>query len=181
MKRRIVFTLLAVFILAAVASAQEDEDIRNVPLDEGIHRRVEMFWMWRMTEVLELDEETAARLFPAIQRYERQIRQIQRETADVMLNLRRTTTRGETLPKSQVLEMTGLLFETQRRVASLRQEQLQAVSEVLTDQQFQRFVLAQGDIRRELHRMIRDSRGRPRDGSGHGRRWNGPPAPPPDE
>lgn len=159
MKRLLAIAIASILLLMGAAAALAQEPPPPIP-DEKVRKRIEMLYIWRLTEALDLDDRTAEKLFPVVRKYERQIHQIQREQGNILKTLNRARQDNQVLPKKRILELVDLTFAAEQKVSELRRQQLQEVSLLLDDARFQTFIITQIKFGQEIKGMIHDARGR---------------------
>lgn len=132
------------------------------PSDERmkkIMKRIEMVRMWRLTEELDLDEATAAKLFPILSRYESKRMELQKQ----MFELRRKARLIESGRADKQESSARVLDELEKNRTAmhrLRKEQNKELKKVLTPTQMLKYLSFEERFRREMRQMIMDARGR---------------------
>ena len=157
---RTLILLLALLTFTAPAHAQGPPDDEASDEDrEAFRTRMRMMRMYALTEALELDEATAAKLFPYLRQGDDAMAKVVRE-----LRQHRKALRGlaeQDAPKERDIdEHIGAIAELEQMLAALRAEQIAGLKGILTPTQRLRFVLTSARIERELRSAIRDKRGR---------------------
>lgn len=121
---------------------------------EELRARLRLMQMYALTEALELDEETAAKLFP----YLREGDQAMAEVHDEMRGHRkalRALANEEGLTDAAIDEHITAMGKLEQRMSELRAEQVAGLKGILTPEQRLRFVLTRAKIERELRRALR--------------------------
>lgn len=129
-----------------------------------IFRRIETFRMIRMTEALNLDEETAARVFTRL----RPIDQKRWGLIQERNQLRREIKKGTDAGKVESRQLEGWrkrLRENQQALEKLGEEELNALEGLLTPEQQAKYLLFRERFQEELKERIREARGRRGDSS----------------
>ncbi len=135
---------------------------------EEIRKKIEAVRMWRLTEVLKLDENTAAKLSAYLSSIDQQRRDIMHERMETMRALRnalRSSKPDETKLKAAI----DRLEKNHHAMTEIRGKEIAGLKNILTTEQQARFLLFQQEFRRDIQRMIAGARGGPgRGGTGPG-------------
>jgi len=124
---------------------------------ERIRERIETLRMWKMTKALDLDEATAARLFPLLNRYDKRRFRIERAVRKDMTELKRAL---DTRKMDELQEILQRLEDRHRELQRLNDEEREEIKRILTPEQQARYVLFQYRFKRELREMIEKARRR---------------------
>jgi hypothetical protein len=173
---RMKWIVLGTLLLAAALPAWAQDGSGTAGERPGAGRmmeRVRMLWMWRMTEEVQLNDEEAAKLFPLVQEYEQKVRAARRSQVDLLKELKGAQESGKALSKDEILDLYDRSIRADGEVHKIRREELVAVSKVLSDEKFQKYVVAQFKFRREMMEMVRGAR-RGRGGPGGAQAPGGP-------
>ena len=142
-----------------------------------IRQRLRALRAWELTEALDLDEQSAAKLFPILNRFDNRFQ----KALDANSALRRETRKAlrdpNTNPK-KIDALVGKMLKKQRELWDLQEERFREVRKLLTPRQTARIVILLPEIDRKLHRQVRQvmrKRGKP----GRPGRPNDRPHPPP--
>lgn len=164
MKRYIISILLTSFLVLGIAlngMALPDEDDFDRPptkeLREKIRNRIETLRMWRLTRALDLDEKTAARLFPLLNRYDKKREKIERGIRDDMDALRSALNDKRMSELKDILES---LEDKHRELQRLNDEERAELKKVLTPEQQAKYILFQYRFKRDIRRIIEKARRR---------------------
>jgi len=158
MPRRLiaVFVLLAAVLTAAPVWAQETADQPPENRDEAL-RRIEMLRLFRLTEVLELNEDDAARIFPVIQRYDREYRDIMEKREQLMRELQLQINSGAADPAA-LGRLVDEILNQEREAMRVRTEQFKELKRILTPEQYAKYLIFDARFREDLSRMLDDIR-----------------------
>jgi len=169
MPRRLIaiLVLLSAALTAAPSWAQDNEQ-QPENRDEAL-RRIEMLRLFRLTEVLELNEEDAARVFPVIQRYDREYRDILEKREQLMRELQLQLNSGNP-DQTTLTRLVDEILNQEREAMRVRTEQFKELKKILTPEQYAKYLLFDARFREDLNRMLDDIRRhrepRPRSPSG---------------
>ncbi len=140
---------------------------------EEIRKKIEAVRIWKLTEALKLDENTAAKLSAFLSSVDQQRRDIMREQMETMRELRQTLRSGK--PEEPKLKAAiDKLEKNHHAMAEIRNREISGLKNILTTEQQARFLIFQQEFRRDIQRMISGARGNGpgrggmRAGQGHG-------------
>jgi Spy/CpxP family protein refolding chaperone len=174
---RLILTLLALLIAAPAAAQPEDgpppdreasQEDRDKMMD-----RVRMMRMYALTEALELDEATAAKLFPYLRQGDQAIERLHEEKRTFKKQLR-DMAQSETYDDQVITKLIRGISELDIAIAKERSTQLQGLSKVLSSEQRVKFLLVRSRFEGEVREMMREERRRTR-GERRRRRGGEPP------
>ncbi len=167
MKKGRAVSLILFLILVFSGTAVLADDDRRIPGEDEIGRvrkKVEVMRAWRLTEELDLDEETTSRLFPAMRRSDRQRQEVEADNRRIIRLV--SAELGKPEPDPEVID--GALDElVKNRLRTFRNEEehLQEVRRILSAEDTARYLLFQVRFQKEIReRIMRAGRG----GMGHG-------------
>ena len=119
--------------------------------------KIKMVRAWRLTEVLELDEQTAAKLFPLLNDSEDKIEEVKQHAHSLRKKLSAEVEKNN--PDVQIIETTiEEILKDQSKLQDLQREQFKKFSEVLTPVQQAKLILFLPKFEREIQRIIRQAR-----------------------
>ena len=157
--------LLLVLVFSGTPALADDDS--RIPGEEEIGRvrkKVEAMRAWRITEELDLDEETAARLFPAMRRSDRQRQEIEADNRRIIKLVRAEL--GKSEPDPDVIKKAlDELVTNRRKTFRSEEEHLQDVRKILSPADTARYLLFQIKFQKEIRERIMRSR---MGGMGHG-------------
>jgi len=155
MKRYMVITMLVSLMIMSTATygfaVPDIDDPPKKERHEKIRERIETLRMWRLTKVLDLDEATASRLFPLLNRYDKKRFWIERDVRKDMNALRRAL-EGRNMDELQ--EILQRLEDRHNELQRLNDEERAELKKILTPEQQARYVLFQYKFKRDMRRMI---------------------------
>lgn len=130
---------------------------------DRIRDRIRAMRAWKLTEALELDEQTAARLFPILSRHDERYDALAAEAAAARGALRKEIEAAA--PRAQVLERRmNELVAAHDKLHAWQKERFAAVRGVLTPEQAAKMLVLlpeiDQEVRRELRRAVRDGKKR---------------------
>jgi Spy/CpxP family protein refolding chaperone len=189
MRTKVFLTAMVLFVAAATTSfAQqgppggtryENPDARgDAPAEEKraeIRKKIEAVRIWRLTDELNLDAPTSAKLASFLNTMDRQRMEIAREQRMTMKELRRLLNSPK--PDEPRLKVAlNKLEKSHHDVQLLRDKELSGLKDILTIEQQARYLIFQQEFQREIRQMIAGARWG--SGPGGGRMGNGLAGPP---
>ncbi len=177
-----VITVLALVLAAGSAVAQPG---RTAPTRPGVaqadkaalKKRIRAMRVWYLTEELELDDATAARLFPILGKYDDQLEALQVEGARLRRELRQGLgrRRGNQVDAARLVDALLAHYD---RVYQLQRERIVAARKVLSAAQTGRLILVlprvDNAIRRQIGKVMRGQAVGKRGARGRARRGMSP-------
>lgn len=164
MKKNIIKILLIFFLalgFSADGMASPDRDDLNRPPSkeqmEKVRKRIETMRIWKLTKALDLDEKTAARLFPLLNKYDKKRAEIERDIKDNMKNLR------DALEDKKESKLRGLLERLEKNhkaLQGLNDEERAELKHILTVGQQAKYLIFLQEFNREIRHIIAEARER---------------------
>lgn len=134
---------------------------------EEVRKKVEAVRLARLTEVLQLDEKTAAKFIPVITSIEQKRRALMKENQETMRELQimlHATPPDEAKLKAAI----SAIDRNRREIASLREREFTTVRDNLTVTQTARYLLFNQEFQQEMRGMVEGARAPRRGGMGPG-------------
>lgn len=151
--------LLALLLFALPALGQPgpppDDDPPEGPEHERFLERLRMMRMYALTEALELDEATAAKLFPYLRTGDEAMAEVHEEMRAHRKALRALAVDGKATDKALDAEFAAM-EKLEQRMTKLRAEQVEGLKGILTPDQRLKFVLTRARLEREIRSALRD-------------------------
>ena len=142
-----------------------DEPLPPFEKREEIRKRIELIRMWKLTEELDLTEETGAKLFPILHTFDEKRRELHKERHTIMNELRKALENVATSDE-EIEAAMDKLDENALAVSDLLRQQRQELKGVLSPRQQAKFVLFQREFHREIRKIIAEAREKRRRGRG---------------
>jgi len=176
----VVAAIIAMTVVAAHASMfDEPQGKRRPRMRERMQERVELMMMWRLTSALDLDEETAAKLFPLLHESNVQQRKLHDSRREIIQQMKAEI--AEEKPDSASLTALIERFkQNERDLVDMRNKKIDDLSKLLTEEQTAQVIILVPQFMRDVKELASEVRGRHRRGEGmfdRGRE-QGPPDPP---
>ncbi|MCO4774304.1 MAG: periplasmic heavy metal sensor [Deltaproteobacteria bacterium] len=162
-----ILTLLFAALLITTTSAIAQEPPPPEEAGEDMRSRLRMMQMYALTEALELDEATAAKLFPYLREGDEAMAKVHDEMR-VHRKALRALADTENIKDKDIDEHIGVLGELEQEMAAIRADQVDGLKRILSPSQRLRFVLTRAKIERELRRVLRERRRGDREGRTRG-------------
>ncbi len=177
MQKNIFTSLLLLFLVAglavnSMANPPGDFDRPTKEQMERVRKRIETLRIWKLTKVLDLDEKSAARLFPLLNRYDKRRAEIERSLRDGMRDLREALREGR---EGRLQDILNELEQNHKALQGLKDEERAELRKILTIQQQAKFVIFLQEFNQEIRRIIEEAKKRRFKRFGD----NGPGGPPP--
>ncbi len=120
---------------------------------DKIRQRIRAMRAWRLTEALELDETTAAKLFPILNRFDEKMEPVARQAA----KLRRRMRKGlKNAAKAKDIDKgIDALVAVKKRMNDLQEKRFAALRKVVTPIQAAKMLVLLPEIDRAIQREIR--------------------------
>lgn len=124
---------------------------------ERVKKRIDMIRMWRLTEDLDLDEQTGSKLFPLLRHYEEKRRELAREREELLFALKGLLKSG----KPQEERLRSLMKEwdeIRTKEQELNRKEKEDMKGILSIEQQAKYLIFQQEFMKEMRRMIADVR-----------------------
>ncbi len=152
-----IFVVLTLTFFTGQAFCQP-EDFDKPPSKEQIEKireRVETLKLWKLTQALDLDEATAVKLFPLINKYDKKRFAIEQRMRKDMKKLRRSV---DTASPDKLAELIRRIEGNHRELQAINYEQLEELGGILPVRKVAKFIIFQQDFNREMQKIISEVR-----------------------
>lgn len=126
---------------------------------EEIRKRIALVRMWKLTEELDLTEETGAKLFPILHKYDEKWVALKEEGRNIMNELRKAL-KDEATPDEEIEAAMEKVAENALSASDLLRQQHEELKRILSPRQRAKFVLFQRRFHREIRKIIAEARER---------------------
>ncbi|MDP8222847.1 MAG: hypothetical protein P9L99_05755 [Candidatus Lernaella stagnicola] len=167
----IVASLFALLILPALAAAQDENPLGDVHSRAEAMKRLEMVRLYKLVEVLELNSEESARLFPIIQKYDARFRTVIEKVEKTYVELHKELI-SEKPNEAKLKKHVQTIFAHEREIMDIRDEQYRELNKELGAERSAKFMLFEKKFQREMQRVMDDVRGKRRHHMRQQRRQN---------
>jgi hypothetical protein len=154
--------LLAALLLPQAASAEPPSGTEQVPheMRREMLEKIRMVRMYSLTEALELDEATAARLFPYLRKDDSTLETLQQTKHKSHKALRAMVKSGDFEAKAD--KHLATISQTNIEIARTEAAQVEGLDRILSAEQRVKFVLAKAQFERKVREIMREERQRKR-------------------
>ncbi len=135
---------------------------------ERFMERVRMMRMYALTEALELDEATAAKLFPYLREGDNRLEEFHKQKRDFRRQLR-DMVKADTYDKAMATKLLRGITELEVAIATEHSKQVKGLAPMLSIEQQVKFVMTRQRFEQQVREMIRDEKRSRRDRKRDGR------------
>lgn len=145
----------------ATVVAQNDDPARaqqKAAKRAKVMERIRALRAWKLTEALDLDEATAARLFPILNRYDAEFATAMRESRKLRRQIRKMSRAGGakvTTSAEDDRRLLDRLVASQRKLWDLQEARFRDVRKVLTAKQAATIFVVLPELDRRIHKQVR--------------------------
>jgi len=151
-----VLTLTLLLIIPTGIVIADNSSGQSPEKDVGrVRKKVEALRAWRLTEDLDLNEETTARLFPAIRETDEVRVEIEKDNRELLRNLR-FLLKSENIDQGEIDRVLDQLLENNERKNSNEKRHLEKVRIILTPEKTARYIIFQFRFQQELKKLIQE-------------------------
>ncbi len=166
----VIAIVLALFLVGTLQEPLRAEDRTDSPSEQDISRvrkKLETLRAWKLTEFLNLDEQTSARLFPAMHEADKARQRIEAGNRGLIQRMAQSLKRGD-VNQAEMAKILDRLQENRKEIARIEEMHFTKVRSILSPADTARYILFQIRFRQEIRkRIIRAGReGRDRSDSG---------------
>ncbi|MBW1973082.1 MAG: hypothetical protein DRG20_02535 [Deltaproteobacteria bacterium] len=124
---------------------------------ERISKKIELIKMWRLIDELNLDEETAVKLFPKLKDIEKKRQELEQKKRKILFSIRREL--REKNPNPQKLSTLITEFRKNRmELANFLNRSVDKLDGILTVEQQAKYILFIQEFPREIKRILQEAR-----------------------
>ena len=135
---------------------QGEERPMNQERREELRRRVELIWMWKLTEELDLTQEEGAELFPLLRQYEERKRELREENRKLVRELERMIEANAS--EGAIKKTVRALEENDKKLQEVKQEGFDELGKILSVEKQARYIVFHKRFRHEIHGLINKAR-----------------------
>lgn len=150
-------TLLFIGFIMLADPAWAEDVFSPPPLGQG--HKLELAKLWKLTDLLQLDEQKAAKLFPVMSKYDRQIREKFIEKLETGKKLKAHIDGVSKLSESELTQLARRIWTLDQEIARLQLERFDAVSKLLTPEEAAKYSVFEIVFHEEIRKAIRKMRG----------------------
>ncbi|MBI4698139.1 MAG: hypothetical protein HY758_04325 [Nitrospirae bacterium] len=142
---------MAIFTVEGVCAQTDAQKPQARNQIEDMAKRIETLKMWRLIKALDMNEKTAAKVFPVINEYDKKRLVIAKGMGDDMLELRKTV---NTASDGQLKTLITRLEDNNKMLQSVNDEEMKRLKDILTVKEQARLMLFNQDFDREMQRIM---------------------------
>ena len=164
--RHLALTGILVLTLMTVGTTTLASPRRNN--HQRIMEKIETIKMWKLMDALNLDSQTALKVFPIIKKMDQERYRLRQKKRELLRRIQIAISGNQT--KEKIDDLASNLFDLKTKISNLSREEYQKLKAVLSEKQLGKFLLFQQGFRRELiRRWLRERRGPGRGMRGQGK------------
>jgi hypothetical protein len=140
---------------AGPPSPTEERPMNRERADE-LRKRIELIWMWKLTEELDLTKEEGAKLFPLLSTYEEKKRELREENRRIVQTLEQMIDDGA--PEGDLKRTIRSLEDNKRKLNKVKEEGSHELAKILSVEKQAKYIVFQEYFRHEIHGLIQKAR-----------------------
>ncbi len=155
----VITIVFALFLVGALQGAARAEDWKDSPSEQDISRvrkKIETLRAWKLTEFLNLDEQTSARLFPAMREADEGRQRIEAENRKLVHRMAQILKSGD-INQAEMAKILDRLQENRREMAQIEERHFKKVRSILSPADTARYILFQIRFQQEIRKRIAQS------------------------
>ena len=149
-----IVAFIVLLIVPSTGLAHPDE-YKWINKERKIMERIQTLRMWKLTKALDLDQETAAELFPILNKYDKKRAKIEREIREDIRELRKALKEDDT---GRIIRLTDEIQERRNKLCKINKDEMKEISRVLDFKQQAKYILFQQEFRRHIRDIIYEAR-----------------------
>jgi hypothetical protein len=124
-----------------------------------MRERIELLKMWKLIEVLDLDQETAMKLFPVMHEYNLKQQEIGKVRGATIKQIREEVEKGTT-DSAALGSLIAQFKQNERDMTEMRIKQLDALSKVLSDEQIAKMIIFVPKMEQRIRGLMSEAKTR---------------------
>ncbi|MFC1889566.1 hypothetical protein ACFL4G_07400 [Thermodesulfobacteriota bacterium] len=149
-----VAALFTILIPAGLWAAEDDPTALE---RSKVKERIKLIKMWKLIDILDLDEARAQKIFPVIQRFDAQREEIH-DRHNENIRALRAALEAETPNDADLTKLIERMLEERNALVRAQTEEIEALRGMLSVQELGKLILFQDEFRKEIHKIISESR-----------------------
>jgi hypothetical protein len=129
---------------------------------EQLKERIELIKMWKIVEVLDLDQETAAKLFPVMHEYDEKQCELG-EARGATIDQIKDELGKETADPAALSSLINQFKQNERDMTELRIKRLDALSKILSDEDIAKMIMLGHKFEHRMRGLFSEAKYRHRD------------------
>ncbi|NOY86798.1 MAG: periplasmic heavy metal sensor [Deltaproteobacteria bacterium] len=155
----VITIIFALFLVGALQGTARAEDWKNPPSEQDISRvrkKIETLRAWKLTEFLNLDEQTSARLFPAMREADEGRQKIEAENRKLVRRMAQIL-KSDDINQAEIAKILDRLQKNRREEALIEERHFKKVRSILSPADTARYILFQIRFQQEIRKRIAQS------------------------
>lgn len=144
------------FAQTAESPPPREEGPMNQERADELRKRIELIWMWKLTEELDLTKEEGAKVFPLLSTYEDKKRELREENRRIVHTLKQMIDKGA--PEGDLKRTIKSLEDNERKLNKVKEEGFQELAKILPVEKQAKYIVFQEYFRHEIHGLIKKAR-----------------------
>ncbi|MCP2518894.1 hypothetical protein NLC26_02920 [Candidatus Aminicenantes bacterium AC-708-M15] len=157
MKYKVSFLLIIFLISSPLIIFPQIEKKSKTDKEEEIRRHLQIFRMWEMTKALDLTEEQASKIFPILNRLEKEKAELNRRIGEKIRDLRELL-REEKLNSNLIKEKLDKIKDLKKQIQKIDSEIEKLLEDNLTIEQQAKYILFSIRFMKDLREKINRAR-----------------------
>jgi len=149
-----IVVFMVLLIVPSIGLAHPDK-YKGLNKERKIMERIQTLRMWKLTKALDLDQETAAELFPILNKYDKKRARIEREIREDIKELRKALKEDDT---GRIIRLTDEIQDKRNKLCKINRDEMKEVGRVLDLKQQARYILFQQEFRRHIRDIVYEAR-----------------------
>lgn len=151
------FSYLIIVLIAAISFPLKAQ--RGNMHDDDRPRRLEQFERLKLLEILDMEEEIAVKFFSRRKEYKENLRDIHKKIDDVSKKLEDILADSKSSSrKDDIQKQVDLYFSLEQQITKLKQDFMNSIRELLTDEQLAKYTIFEIRFPREIQKLIFENR-----------------------
>jgi Spy/CpxP family protein refolding chaperone len=155
MRRTLTITVGLVLIVAFAASAFAEEGRRADAM-----KRIEMIRIWRLTESLNLTANEGAKIFPILQRFDKQFQE-KMQTKEELVDQLVGELGKDAINAAKLTSLSERILKLEDESMEVRKAMYKELREIMTPEQLARYMIFEVSFQREIDEIIQQVRKNP--------------------
>ncbi len=149
-----IFLLLSLTFFTGQVFSEPPGAFDNPPSKKQMERtrkRVETLKMWKLTKILDLDEQKASKFFPVLNEYDKKRLAVAQEMRKDMKKLRAS---ADIANPDELRNIIRRVEDNHRRRHGIDNEEMKRLRDILTARDLAKFIIFKQDFDREMKKII---------------------------
>ena len=160
--RKILIVLMTVLITGVFAGygysyQQGRGSFDGPPQKKELREKINMMRIWKLTEVLDLNEETASRLFPVLHKYKKERDELKHDMKITAKELEKAVNTGS---DEEIRNILRGIKQSRDKLRGIEDKELAELRDILTVQQQAKYILFHQKFKRQIKKRLLQERER---------------------